>query len=76
MPIDKMRTDALDSESTSNSDRLICFCHHVTVGQIAEAVAAGSVTLEAIQADTSASTGCGGCEWEVRALLEELNKKG
>lgn len=76
MPIDRTRIDALDSESTSNSDRLICFCHTVSVKQLIEAMAAGADTLEKVQAETCASTGCGGCEWEVRALLEEHGKKG
>jgi len=46
------------------------FCHCVNAAQIKEAIQKGAKTLEAIQAETCASTGCGGCEHEVRELLE------
>ncbi len=52
-------------------DKTICFCHNVSWGQLREAISNGSNTLELIKADTCASTGCGGCEFEVSEILAE-----
>ncbi len=54
-----------------DSDQTICFCHAVTCGEIQNAIRAGAKTLPQVQAETLASTGCGGCEWDVRTILEE-----
>lgn len=62
----------------ADEDRTICFCHHVSARELKVAIAAGAETIEAIQAETCASTGCGGCELDVREILEielELKKK-
>jgi len=62
-----------DPSGPPESDsRLVCFCHHVRETAIREAFQAGAMTLEAIQDETQASTGCGGCEFDVRELLEEM----
>lgn len=53
-------------------DQVVCFCHHVTQGQLAEAFRGGADTLEKIQQKTCASTGCGGCQWDVEQLLSDL----
>ncbi len=49
----------------------ICFCHNVTNVKLLEVIRAGADTLHDIQAETCASTGCGGCEWDVRDILEQ-----
>ncbi len=60
---------------TEDEDRTVCFCHNVPLSRILEVIRAGGTTLEHIQADTCASTGCGGCEWDVVEILEsELAK--
>ncbi len=54
---------------------LVCFCHCVPEAVIREAIRAGARTIEKIQAETQASTGCGGCHDEVQAILaDELEK--
>lgn len=50
---------------------LICFCHGVSDAEIRAAIRAGATTIEAIQSETRASTGCGGCHPEVEAILKE-----
>lgn len=55
--------------------RTICFCHTVLLGQLLAAIRSGATTMDAIQAQTLASTGCGGCEWDVRDILaDELER--
>ncbi len=52
-------------------DRKICFCHDVMKSEILEVFQTHGCTLEIVQAETCASTGCGGCEVDVRALIRE-----
>ena len=55
-----------------SEDRKICFCHNVNESQIRHLIQEeGARSLEEIQAQLKASTGCGGCEIEVRQILEE-----
>ena len=49
--------------------KTICFCHNVPLGRLLEAIGAGADTLEKIQVETCASTGCGGCEPDVCEIL-------
>lgn len=63
------------SDLENDGERTVCFCHNVLAKTLLEAMRAGAVTLEQIQAETCASTGCGGCEWEVRELLERYNEE-
>jgi NAD(P)H-nitrite reductase large subunit len=58
------------ADAEADNDQLICFCHTVTRGQIRAAIRAGATTIEKIQSDTCASTGCGGCECDVRDILD------
>lgn len=56
-------------------DRTICFCNSVSWADLVSAIRAGHTTLAQIQAETRASTGCGGCEFDVVEILEtELAK--
>ncbi len=56
-------------------DRTICFCNSVSWAELVSAIQAGNTTLAKIQAATRASTGCGGCEFDVVEILEaELAK--
>lgn len=58
------------------AENRICFCHGVSEADIREAIRAGAVTLAAIQSETCASTGCGGCQPDVEAILaDELTRR-
>jgi nitrite reductase (NADH) large subunit len=52
-------------------NRTICFCNCVSYAALVEAIRTGSRTLAQIKDKTRASTGCGGCECDVEAILEE-----
>lgn len=59
--------DSFDSE---DPEKTICFCHNVPLGRIRRAMEEeGAQSVEDIQRLTCASTGCGGCEMEVVAIL-------
>jgi ferredoxin-nitrate reductase len=59
------------AEAPLSADTTICSCNAVTAGEIDTAIAArGLTTLAGVAKATRASTGCGGCAGEVRALLE------
>lgn len=50
---------------------VICNCMGVTDQDIEDAVISGDRTFEEVQERTQASTGCGQCEDDVRALVEK-----
>lgn len=60
---------------TDPDDATVCFCHIVAKERILSAIREGADTLEKIQSETLASTGCGGCEYDVRALLDHARGK-
>lgn len=51
--------------------RVVCNCMGVTEQDIETAIAEGATTFEEIQEKTGACTACGGCEEDVRAILEK-----
>ena len=63
------------NETTEEADRTICFCHNVSLHTLRTAIRNGADTIDKIKAETCASTGCGGCEWDVTEILEEELKK-
>ncbi len=64
------------ADQNDDDERTVCFCHNVSAQALKEAIRAGARTHADIQAVTRASTGCGGCEFEVLDILEaELQKK-
>ena len=59
----------------TEEDRTVCFCHCVPLSVITAEIRAGATTFEDLQLKTACSTGCGGCEWDVRDVLAaELQK--
>jgi ferredoxin-nitrate reductase len=59
---------AVDAELVP--DDVVCSCHQVSAGAVHEAIRArGLTTVAQVASATRASTGCGGCAADVRALL-------
>lgn len=51
----------------------VCSCQNVSYGEIAHAITDRSLdTIEQVAEHTRASTGCGGCRTDVKAILERL----
>lgn len=62
-------------ESHETDDHIVCFCHNVKALEITLACKKGKLSLSELQAETKASTGCGGCEWEVKEILQTALSK-
>ncbi len=58
-------------DTPDTEDRTVCFCHNVSLKELLTAIRGGVKTLYDIQAETCASTGCGGCECDVLEILEK-----
>jgi assimilatory nitrate reductase electron transfer subunit len=54
-------------------DTTVCRCNGVTKGEITASVHDGADTVEAVAAQTRATTGCGGCTEDVCALVDLLS---
>ncbi|WP_448952727.1 nitrate reductase [Labrys neptuniae] len=52
-----------------STGRIVCSCFNVGVNQLAEAISAGSHTLEAIGEALGAGTNCGSCRSELRTII-------
>lgn len=55
--------------------KIICICSQIDEDTLRQAIREGADTLEAIQEETTANTGCLGCTRRILALIEdEANK--
>ena len=52
-------------------DEVMCMCSGTTRGQI-RAMFLQGLDTEAISRKSGALSGCGGCEWDIGAFLQEL----
>jgi len=58
-----------------NDDEMICFCNEVTRGEIVKAIREkGLKSVEEVGEATLAGTRRGGCQEEMQAILDELNR--
>ncbi len=49
---------------------VICGCSGTTIGQIQALLAQGVVDMDRLSRITGAGSGCGGCEFDLQALLQ------
>lgn len=74
--VDGSASEGMGVESLPEAAQ-ICSCFDVTKGQICSAVQEGATDIDAIKAETKASTGCGGCSALVKQVMDsELAKLG
>lgn len=62
----------MDAPNPTPSDEVMCHCSGTKRSDIQILFAQG-MDMEAISRRTGALTGCGGCEWDIAALLFELS---
>lgn len=55
-------------------DKLACNCHHVTYGQIIEAVQNGATTYEEVSRVTHCGTGCGKCQDFIKSMVADIQR--
>ena len=58
-------------ENDNPDDEVMCMCSGTTRGQI-RAMFLQGLDTEAISRKSGALSGCGGCEWDIGAFLQEL----
>lgn len=61
--------------TVDRSDEVMCDCSGTTRAKIAQLVEQGVVDSDSISRKTGALSGCGSCEWDIEALLDELTLK-
>lgn len=54
-----------------DQDEVICDCTGTTRGKILALIEQGAVDVDTISRKTGTMTGCGSCEWDVEAILDE-----
>jgi bacterioferritin-associated ferredoxin len=58
-----------------DNDEIICFCNEVTRGEIVKAIKEKQLkSVEEVGEATLAGTTCGGCQEEIQAILDEINR--
>jgi NAD(P)H-nitrite reductase large subunit len=67
-PLDSTRHQEMDEESRD----ILCPCSGTTRAQIRRHFDRGTADLDGISRATGACSGCGGCEYDVQAWLDEL----
>lgn len=50
----------------------LCYCTSTTASKILNLIEQGKNSLEEIINTTGATTGCGGCDYEVAKLIEQI----
>jgi ferredoxin-nitrate reductase len=71
LEVDGLLAPSGPASDTIEPDAVVCSCNHVTAGTIDGAIRArGLTTLAQVANATRATTGCGGCASDVRALLD------
>ena len=63
------------TQPTNNADaadEVMCHCSGTTRGEIKSLVAQG-LDMDGISRRTGALSGCGGCEWDIAEMLNEIN---
>lgn len=57
-------------------NEIVCNCMGVTRGEIVKAIKEKHLeTVEQVGEITDAGTGCGGCQDDIQAILDEINGK-
>lgn len=56
-------------------DEVICDCSGTTRGKILSLIEEGIVDADTISRKTGAISGCGSCEWDIEAILDEAIAK-
>lgn len=70
----KVKNRFMNTKSTNLEDEVLCPCSGTKRGNIQSLFEQG-MDMDAISRWTGAISGCGGCEWNIAAFLEELGEK-
>jgi bacterioferritin-associated ferredoxin len=59
----------MTENASDNKADIICGCSGTTVGQILALIEQGTIDMDRISRITGVLSGCGGCEFDVQALV-------
>ncbi len=62
----------MDCQDSNPPDEVMCHCSGTTRIEIQRLFEQGLVSMEAISRRTGAISGCGGCEWDIAEMLNQL----
>ncbi len=55
-------------------EETLCHCMEITKGELEDAIKEKKLTtVEQVQDETEAGTGCGSCVYDIQDLLDEIN---
>jgi len=74
LPLDPLEVLCQLRGGGASVDRLVCNCHKVTEGVLAEAIGAGANSVADLGLVTKAGTGCGSCRTELAQLITTHKK--
>jgi bacterioferritin-associated ferredoxin len=61
----------MKTQVARSADEVICPCSGTTRGRVQDMFEQG-LDMDTISRRTGAISGCGGCEWDIQQLLDEL----
>ena len=62
----------MGDDSQTRPDDIICDCSGTTRAKIESLFEQGIIDIDTISRKTGSVSGCGSCEWDIEALLDEL----
>ncbi len=65
----------MTENSQADPDEIICDCSGTTRGKIQSLIEQGIIDPDTISRKTGAISGCGSCEWDIEAILDEEIEK-
>ena len=67
-----MSDTPLSANSTLPNNKIVCHCHEVSLVEILKAITEGGArTLQDVQRNTLAGTGCGFCKGDIEKIVAE-----
>lgn len=62
----------MSDDSQTELNQIMCDCSGTTRAKIMSLVEQGIVDIDTISRKTGAVSGCGSCEWDIEAYLDEI----
>ena len=72
--MDRQTKPTMTAHEATPADEIICHCSGTTRGNI-QCLFKQGLDMDAISRWTGAISGCGGCEWDIAQLLNDLAGK-
>ena len=64
----------MNTKNDNSADEVMCHCSGTTRGNVQRLFEQG-LNMDAISRRTGAISGCGGCEWDIAQLMNDLTEQ-